>query len=329
MPSVDTCWSFLSHPGVILENRMLRVAVLPDLGGRIWSIVYKPLGREILWHNPRIAPQKVPFGSGFDDVWSGGWEEMFPTAAPGEINREHFPDHGEIWSLPWTVTQEVAAASATLRLSCKTPTSGVAVEKCLTLAGDNPKLQVAYTVRNLTCIELPFIFALHPAMAVSEGNRIDFPPMSVALEPSFAGTLTGAPASFPWPIANRDGSPADLRKVTGPSSGEVYFLYGHGYREGWCAITDPGSRFTAGFTFSPEIFRSCWIFATYGGWCGYHVALLEPCTSRSQQIEAAVAQGHAARVAPNGTWNATVNFIVQEGLTSVGGLSGDGTFQAG
>ena len=230
MPSIDIRWSYLSYSALILENRRLRVVVLPDLGGRIWSIVYKPLDREILWHNPRIRPQKAPFGVGFDNVWCGGWEEMFPTAAPGEINGERFPDHGEIWSLPWAASQKETAASASLRLSCKTPISGVSVEKCLSLVGDEAKLQVAYTLRNLTSIELPFIFALHPAMAVSEGYRIDFPPMAADLDPSFLGTLAGAPASFSWPLANRGGKSTDLRAVCAPSSREVYFLYGHGYQ---------------------------------------------------------------------------------------------------
>jgi len=329
MPSIDTRWNYLSYPALILENRKLRVVVLPELGGRIWSIVYKPLDREILWHNPRINPQKVPFGVGFDNVWCGGWEEMFPTAAPGEINGDPFPDHGELWSLPWSATQEETATTASLRLSCKTPTSGVSVEKCFSLVGDEPKLQVAYTIRNLTGIELPFIFALHPAMAVSEENRIDFPPMSVDLEPSYPGTLAGAPASFPWPVANRTGKPADLRNVPAPSSREVYFLYGHGYSEGWCAITDAASLFTAGFTFSPEVFRSCWIFATYGGWRGYHVALLEPSTSRPQQIETAAANAQTAILPPHGTWSTKVTFIAQEGLQSVGGLSSEGMFRAG
>lgn len=327
MPSIDDRWSYLAHSALIIENQKLRVVVLPELGGRIWSIVYKPLDREVLWHNPRIGPQMVPFGSGFDNVWCGGWEEMFPTAAPGEINGERFPDHGEIWSLPWAAMGKETATSATLRLSSKTPISGVCVEKCLSLVGDEARLQVAYAIRNLTSIELPFIFALHPAMAVSEGFRIDFPPMSVDREPSYPGSLTGAPASFSWPFAPCDGKSTDLRTVCAPLSREVYFLYGHGYHDGWCAITDPSSRFTAGFTFSPEVFRSCWIFATYGGWRGYHVALLEPCTSRPQQIETAMEKGHAARLPPDGTWSTTMTFVAQEGLTSVGGLASDGMFR--
>jgi len=327
MPSFDARWSFFSHSALIVENRKLRVVVLPELGGRIWSIVYKPLDREVLWHNPRIDPQKVPFGAGFDNAWCGGWEEMFPNAAPGEINGEQFPDHGEIWSLPWAIAQEEMVAPDTLRLTCKTPISGASVEKCLSLARDAAKLQVAYTIRNLTSIELPFIFALHPAMAVAEGIRLDFPPMSVDMEPSYPGTLTGAPESFPWPLAHRGGTSTDLRTVCASSSREVYFLYGHGYHEGWCAITDTARRFTAGFTFSPEVFNSCWIFATYGGWRGYHVALLEPSTSRPQQIEAVVEQGRAARLPPHGTWSTTVTFVAQEGLSSVGGLASDGRFR--
>ena len=59
MPILDTRWHFVSQRGVVLENGMLRVAVLPELGGRVWSLVYKPLDRELLWHNPEIPPGSI------------------------------------------------------------------------------------------------------------------------------------------------------------------------------------------------------------------------------------------------------------------------------
>lgn len=329
MRSIDPDWTYLSHRAFILENRMLRVIVLPELGGRIWSMVYKPLDREVLWHNPRIRPQRVTFGAGFDNVWCGGWEEMFPTAAPGVIRGEAFPDHGEVWCLPWTATAEEEPNSTTLRLSCQTPMSAVSMEKSFALVSEEARLLVTYTIRNLAGTELPFLFALHPALAAGEGHRIDFPPMSVNLESTYLGTLAGATSPFSWPVADRQGESVDLRTVSPASSGEVYFLYGCGYREGWCALTDPAARFTAGFTFEPEVLSSCWVFATYGGWRGYHTVLLEPCTSHLQQIETAIAQDQAARLPPGAVWQTAVTFLAQEGLRSVGGLSPDGRFREG
>ncbi len=327
MPLIDDRWAFLSHKAVVLENRTLRVVVLPELGGRIWSVIYKPLDREVVWQNPRIAPQKAPFGSAFDNIWCGGWEEMFPSAAPATINGEVFPDHGEIWSLAWTPKIERDADSVALHLSCRPPISGMGVKKILTLRGDEPSFELNYRIENLGQEEFPFLFALHPAMAVSEGDRIDFPEMVFEIDPSYPGTLADLESPFKWPVAHGKIGETDLSAVKPPSSKAVYFLYGHGHKEGWCAVTDPVRRFSAGFTFSPEVFRSCWVFASYGGWRGYHMALMEPCTSYPQQLEDAVSQGRSATLAAGAVLQTTVTFLCQEGLSSVSGISENGQFR--
>lgn len=327
MPFIDDRWTFLSHKAVVLENRTLRVVVLPELGGRIWSVIYKPLDREIVWQNPRIAPQKAQFSSAFDNVWCGGWEEMFPTAAPATINGEAFPDHGEVWSLPWTPKVERNVEFVALHLSCWTPISGMSVEKILTLRGDEPSFELSYRIQNPGQEVFPFIFALHPAMAVAEGDRIDFPQILFDIEPSYPGTLADVESPIQWPMARGKSGETDLRAVKPASSRAVYFLYGHGHREGWFVVTDPVRRFSAGLTFSPEVFRSCWVFASYGGWRGYHMALMEPCTSYPQQLEDAVSQGRAATLAPGEVLQTTVTFLCQEGLSSVGGISENGQFR--
>ena len=44
---------------VLLENRRLRVEILPEAGARIWQITYKPLGAELLWNNPSVSPRST------------------------------------------------------------------------------------------------------------------------------------------------------------------------------------------------------------------------------------------------------------------------------
>ena len=326
MPFIDDRWTLLSHKAMLVENRALRIVILPELGGRIWSVIYKPLDRELLWHNPRIAPRKVPFGAGFDDVWCGGWEEMFPTAAPCTINGELLPDHGEIWSLPWVPEIEQTADTVRVRLTCQTPVSGMTIRKTLILRGDESSFEVSYTVENSGPQEYPFLFALHPAIAVAEGDRVDFPEMLCDRDVSFPGTLGEVPLQFRWPMARGPHSETDLRWVKPPSSQALYMLYGHGFKEGWVAITDPARKFSAGFIYSPEDFPSCWIFATYGGWRRYHTILVEPCTSYPQKIEEAALAGRGKIMAPESSWKATVRFVAQEGLSSVKGVSAGGAF---
>ena len=56
---VCTDWSYRGLDTVVLENRMLRVVILPQAGGKIWQITYKPLDADLLWNNPRISSRQV------------------------------------------------------------------------------------------------------------------------------------------------------------------------------------------------------------------------------------------------------------------------------
>ena len=69
---------------VDLENRWLKVRVLPEVGAKIYDLIWKPTGRNILYHNPRIAPQVYPIESEFDNYWCGGWDEAPNPPISGE-----------------------------------------------------------------------------------------------------------------------------------------------------------------------------------------------------------------------------------------------------
>src|SRR5919199_616506 len=107
---VSTDWKFRDIDTVILENDLLRVVIMPDLGAKIWQLTYKPKGKDLLWHNPRLKPRKLPFHSIYDDTFFGGWDELYPNDTPEELNGEAEPDHGEIWTLPWEYAIEKVSA---------------------------------------------------------------------------------------------------------------------------------------------------------------------------------------------------------------------------
>ncbi len=78
--------------GKILENKFLKVTLVPEFGGRIISMVYKPTGHEELYQNPCGAP----YGIGqnwFYYKWLMVYGGIFPTLPE--------PEHGKAWCLPW------------------------------------------------------------------------------------------------------------------------------------------------------------------------------------------------------------------------------------
>ena len=41
---------------IVLENKHLKATFLPELAGRLWSLVHKPANRELLFPNPVVQP---------------------------------------------------------------------------------------------------------------------------------------------------------------------------------------------------------------------------------------------------------------------------------
>ncbi len=77
---------------LVLENRYLKVTLLPEFGGRILSIIYKPTGHEQLYRTEVGVPYGIKGGVFYYD-WLMVYGGIFPT----------FPDaeHGKTWLKPW------------------------------------------------------------------------------------------------------------------------------------------------------------------------------------------------------------------------------------
>ncbi len=92
---------------VVLENRHLRLTILPELGGRIYECVFKPTGQNIFYRNRVLKP--TPWGplTRAQNWWLavGGMEWAFPVH-----------EHGYEWGVPWTYTVERTAGGATVTL---------------------------------------------------------------------------------------------------------------------------------------------------------------------------------------------------------------------
>jgi hypothetical protein len=76
----------------VLENRYLKVTLLPEFGGRILSIVYKPTGHEELYRTQVGVPYGIKAGNFYYD-WMMVYGGIFPTFPTAE--------HGKMWLLPW------------------------------------------------------------------------------------------------------------------------------------------------------------------------------------------------------------------------------------
>jgi hypothetical protein len=76
----------------VLENRYLKVTLLPEFGGRILSIIYKPTGHEELFRSRVGMPYGIKDGNFYYD-WMMVYGGIFPTFPD--------PEHGKTWPKLW------------------------------------------------------------------------------------------------------------------------------------------------------------------------------------------------------------------------------------
>ena len=80
----------------VLENETLRAAFFLELGGRLWSLVHKPTGRELLAANPVFQPCNLGLRNAWISggvEWNIGWAGHWPyTCAPLFAARVRLPD---------------------------------------------------------------------------------------------------------------------------------------------------------------------------------------------------------------------------------------------
>lgn len=326
--TLSTEWTYRGLRVIALENALLRVLILPEAGAKILQILYKPQDASLLWNNPRIPVAKAPIHARYDDVWSGGWDELFPNDEASVIAGESYPDHGELWSCSWESSVFRSADEVGVRLTCQTPISAIRVEKEIRLRRGEAMLRFHHRFTNEGGTSFPFLWKLHPAFAVTPDHRLDFPSMRVVREPAFPGTLEDAPLEFDWPMAPIGSGTLDLRRVPPVAEQRIHFFYGTSLSAGWCALTNTATRLACGLHFDPQVFSSCWLFASYGGWRNYNVAVLEPCTGYPLNFDEMLRQQRARTLAPGESLATDVLFVAAEGYASIGSIDAQGIMTA-
>ena len=295
---------------VVVENEFLRLTVLPELGAKIFDIVHKETGRNVLWHNPRVRPRKVPFGSRFDDVWSGGWDEIFPNDAESVVGSEHFPDMGEAWALEWEYKVEQQENQIALTTKVMTPISPVEIRRRITLKGGESEFACHYEIRNMSNNEIKFLWKIHPAFGINESCRIEIPAKIGIVDSRYAKSFSQA--KYPWPmVRSKSGKGVDISEVD-PSRNDCTLHYVTGLSKGVVRFVDQRNGLRSTIRFDREKMNSVWLFLAYGGWRGHRTAVIEPSTSYPFDLATAIRQGHCSTLPGNGRFESSVEFQVRQ-----------------
>lgn len=320
----DAYWRYRGLECLRIENEHVAVEVLPEVGGKIHRLIDKLRDEDILWRSPRVVPHVAPLGSNFDDHWSGGWDEIFPTGV-ASTNRhgEDLPHMGELWTqyASWHVN-----ASSSLRVEVvfriTTPITPARWERRLTLEAGSPTMRLAYRIENLDYRQLEFNWGIHPVQAISPAHRFDVPARRGEVDEHGGGVLGTKGDVYEWPLL---GGVVDVRRALGPEQGDFALHYLTELDGGWVACTDTAARRGFGLVFDRDVFPVIWLWLVYGGWRGYYQAIMEPWTGYPSPLADAVAAGRFRTLAPGEALETDVTAVVYSGVDSVSRLEADGS----
>lgn len=316
--TIDPHWRYHDLEAIVLENAQLRLTVLPEVGAKIYDFISKPADRNFLWHNPRVEPRLPVFGQNFDDWWSGGWDEVFPTCDISTYKGETYPYLGELWSLPWTWhIEEAGPTAASLYLSRTTIIAPARMEKWIHLTADEPIVRFRHRLTNVGTQPLDFVWGIHPCFRVEAGYRIDAPARVGVIGHTVTAPFGRAGTTYPWPKT-------DVCIVPPASQGWCEGHYATELTDGWVALTDSKAEVGVGLVFPREVFPVLWCWMVYGGWRGHYHAALEPWTGWPHQLDKAVAAGRHRILAAGESLECETMAVVYHGVQSVKALDWDG-----
>ena len=268
---------------IILENELLRVGVLADKGADIVELNYKPRDVDMIWLTPGGVRNPVPHATtapdsrgAFDEIYLGGWQEMFPQAL-GAVTIDGTPHryHGEVHSIPWDVRiVEDTPEACEVTLSVRMTTSPCLLERSIRIESGKPGLQTKQLVRNDSPLPTSFRWGHHitfGAPYLGPGSRVAVPDgitvHALPADPSFKRRV-GPDGSFPWPIAPETGQDMSVLPEQG-SVGEMIFLTGFEPGDTWYEVAPASGAPTCRISWDESTMPVLWYWQEFGFRPGY------------------------------------------------------------
>ena len=286
---------------VVLENEFVRAIILPELGGKIASLVVKRVGLELL-QQPLHPYQRRVWAQDFAASDASGWDECIPTVSPCEVSVDGEPkeqaDHGDIWLLPATWSSNAVHVDLETNLA----SVPLLLRRRITLSGSS--LHVRNVLTNDALCAVPYLWCAHPLFAVDEGDRILLPDSVHTLRvESSANRLSAQRSLCAWPVTeDRNGRAVDLRIAQGAQTGIADKAFAGPLQQGCCGIYRMQQQAGVVLRFAAESLPYLGLWFCYGGWPAGNAArqqavALEPCMAPMDSLAEALVTGCARTLA--------------------------------
>lgn len=278
------------------ENQQLAFEIAPQLGGRITSIYHKALRKEFLWRNKDMPLAQNNLGADYDSNFWGGIDELLPNDIPETVDSVTYPDHGELWTMPlsYEITSDKISVEGTL------PLSKLYYRKNISLNTNDPQIEIQYKIRNDSGVRRHFLWKLHAAVQIEEGNRMQSMAKR-ASNVSIGSSRYKTTKEFPWPfIENTDVS------LVPAKNGTMDFFYLYDNSEATMQMLSANGEHVFAYHYDRNVFPYQWYFASYGQFKDHYTAILEPASSMPVSVNDAMKLDQCAVLEPGQEINTIV-----------------------
>jgi hypothetical protein len=258
------------------------------LGAKIISLVNRQTGRE--WMSCPAGGRRLfrnRLGDDFARSTLVGWDECLPTIAPCVHKGRSLPDHGEVWSVPWTIDLQ-AFKRGELKTSVALAVSPFRFERAITLEGN--EIHLRYQLESLSNEPEQYLWAMHPLVPVCPGDALELTQeMHVLL----------GDHSWLKGLEFGSGQPDCAKTYAGP------------IHDGRAAIKNLHSGDRMAFSWDTRLNPTLGIWLTRGGWNGQHHQALEPCNGWPDALAEACTLNQCGVVPPHAKLNWEVTIQIQ------------------
>jgi len=300
---------------LVLENEILRMTLLPELGGKMVRLVSKQTGTEFLKQYVDSEGELKPPKPGFDfkPPYAFGFDECFPTVAPSNylFNEGviHWPDHGELWAQEWDHEQE----GQRIVLKATGVNMLYEFEKEVRLNGNT--IEISYKVYNQSYRPLDYVWSSHPLLEIDEQDEllVDKKIDTVSIHGTDdSGQVLKTTTKWPYVM----GDETDYSIVQPASANWAMKLFAEQVEKGKAGLYRKTSNESLIFNFDTKKTPHLGLWLCYGGWpedaeIGSYTVALEPATASFDKLSDAIRHDEQKVIGPdeNHEWKMSMEII--------------------
>ena len=298
--------NYKDQKAISVESAVLKACFLPELGGKMASLVFKDTAREFFVQDPGKTYRVLRYDGSYTDSECSGFDDMFPSIDPCCYERYPWagvmvPDHGEVCSLHWNYEirdDELVMWTYGVRFPYR-------LQKRIRFLREN-SLRIDYQLINLSDFEMDFIWAAHPMINAEADAELILPyPEDSAITCVYSTDKDFGSYGYPmkWPLAVRQDSGLQALNVSRHKSvrGINYkFYFNSKIPEGWFKYRYKSDQTTLTLSFPEEQVPYFSIWVNEGSFRDYYNFAPEPCTAAFDRIDRSVAHGMGSSLKARG-----------------------------